>query len=45
MDGGWQPHTRKASEIYIHMHWPGLIIQSGAGEDPSLSQALSGSGR
>lgn len=44
--GGWQPHTMTACEIYIlYVCWPGLIIQSNAGEDPSLSRALNGCSR
>ena len=44
--GGWQPHTMTTCEIYtLHVCWPGLIIQSNAGEDPSMSRALNGSSR
>lgn len=44
--GGWQPHTMTTPEIYtLYVCWPGLIIQSNAGEDPSLSRALNGSSR
>lgn len=44
--GGWQLHTTTALEIYIlYVCWPGLIILSNAGEDPSLSRALNGSSR
>lgn len=44
--GGWQLHTMTTLEIYIlYVCWPGLIIQSNAGEDPSLSRALNGSSR
>lgn len=44
--GGWQPLTMATREIYtLYVRWPGLIIQTNAGEDPSLSRALSGSSR
>lgn len=40
------PHTTTAGEIYVlYVCWPGLIIQSNASEDPSMSRALSGSSR
>lgn len=39
-------HTTAAGEIYVlYVCWPGLIIQSSACEDPSMSRALSGSSR
>lgn len=44
--GGWQHRTMTTREIYtLPVCWPGLIIQSNAGEDPSLSRALNGSSR
>lgn len=40
------PHTTTAAEIYVlYVCWAGLIIQSDASEDPSMSRALSGSSR
>lgn len=42
--GRWQTHPMTAHEIYmVHVFWPGLIIQSNAGQDPSLLRALNGS--